>query len=55
MESDLDPRILSLASFGFTVPFAVATVGGGVGLSLVWTQVAETVTDTVPVLAIGSR
>jgi MFS family permease len=44
-----------LVGFGFAVPFVVATAGGGVGLYLVWTQVEETVTDTVPIPAVGGR
>lgn len=44
-----------LVGFGFAVPFIVATAGGSVGLYLVWTQVEETVTDTVPVPAIGGQ
>jgi MFS family permease len=46
-----------LVGFGFAVPFVVATVGGGVGLYLVWTQVEETVPDAVPVPipAVGDR
>jgi MFS family permease len=44
-----------LVGFGFAVPFVVATVGGGVGLYLVWTQVEETVTGAVPMPAMGNR
>ena len=44
-----------LVGFGFAVPFVVATAGGSVGLYLVWTQVEETVPDTVPIPAIGGR
>jgi MFS family permease len=44
-----------LVGFGFAVPFVVATAGGAVGLYLVWTQVEETVSDTLPLPAIGSR
>jgi len=42
-----------LVGFGFAVPFVVATVGGAVGLYLVYTQVGETVEDAIAVPAVG--
>ncbi|PSQ45444.1 MFS transporter, partial [Halobacteriales archaeon SW_7_68_16] len=42
-----------LVGFGFAVPFVVATVGGAVGLVLVYTQVGETVDDPAPRPTIG--
>jgi len=42
-----------LVGFAFFVPFAVATVAGVGGLSLVYTQVGETVEDARPIPAVG--
>jgi MFS family permease len=42
-----------LVGFGFATPFVVATLGGAVGLALVYTQVGETVTDTAGAPAAG--
>jgi len=38
-----------LVGFAFAVPFVVATVGGALGLALVYTQVSETVDADAPV------
>jgi len=42
-----------LVGFGFAVPFVVATVGGAVGLYLVYTQVAEPSEGPTPTPAVG--
>jgi MFS family permease len=43
-----------LVGFGFSVPFVVATVGGAVGLYLVYTQVAEPTEEATPTPAVGN-
>jgi MFS family permease len=43
-----------LVGFGFAVPFVVATVGGAVGLYLVFTQVAEPPEEATPAPAVGN-